>query len=162
MVLITRPLQPEDIEAVVGLEAASFPQPWSESLLRGEVDGPGRSYLVLVEADEVLGYGGIMIIGTDAHVMTIAVDPGHRRRGLGSHLMLDLIDTALAAGAEHLTLELRVSNTAARRLYEKFGFTPVGVRPGYYSDEDALVMWALDAAGDDYRAELDRIRGEAA
>ena len=103
-----------------------------------------------------------MVIGTDAHIMTLAVAPDSRRNGIGSQLMLALIDAALDAGAEHLTLELRVSNDSARSLYEKFGFAPVGIRPGYYPDEDALVMWALDVAGNEYRAALDRIRGEAA
>lgn len=151
-----------DLPGVLALEQASFPEPWSEAMLREELGGPGRKYLVATEVGAVVAYGGVMTVGTDAHVMTLAVSSDRRRAGLGSQLLLCLIDEALAGGAEHLTLELRVSNDAARALYEKFGFSPVGIRPHYYPDEDALVMWALDVAEPEYRAALDRIREEAA
>ncbi len=74
--------------------------------------------------------------------------------------MLELADAALAANAAHLTLEVRVSNLAARRLYERFGFEPVGVRKNYYRTEDALVMWATDIDTPEYRDRLDAIREE--
>ena len=92
----------------------------------------------------------------------LAVVPASRRRGLASRLLLALIDEALALGASHLTLELRASNEPARSLYERFGFTPVGLRPRYYGDEDALVMWALDADRPAYRDLLDALREETA
>ena len=76
--------------------------------------------------------------------------------------MLAMIDSALEAGAEHLTLELRVSNAAARGLYERFGFSPVGIRPRYYVDEDALVMWAVNASDVEYSQMLEHIREEVA
>jgi ribosomal-protein-alanine N-acetyltransferase len=162
MPLEIRPLLEADIDAVVALEAESFPEPWSEGMLREELAALGRRYLVVVLDGDVVGYGGVMVVDTDAHIMTIAVTAIRRRAGIGSRLMLALIDAALDAGALHLTLELRVSNQAARSLYEKFGFASVGIRPRYYPDEDALVMWALDASGAEYRATLDRIRQEAA
>ncbi len=109
-----------------------------------------------------MGYGGIMVIDGDAHVMNLAVAPRRRRQGLASRLLLALIDEALGLGASHLTLELRASNEPARLLYERFGFTPVGVRPRYYGDEDALVMWALDADAPAFRDRLDRLREETA
>lgn len=157
-----RALATDDVPAVLAIERASFPEPWSETMLLEELQGIGRTYVVVVDGDAVIAYGGVMVIGTDAHIMTLAVAPDSRRAGVGSQLLLALIDGALDSGAQHLTLELRVSNERARSLYEKFGFAPVGIRPGYYPDEDALVMWALDAAGSEYRAALDRIRGEAA
>ncbi len=157
-----RSFEHEDIPAVARLEEILFPEPWSEMMLRDELEAAGRTYLIAADDAEIVGYGGVMLIGADAHIMTLAVAPAERRRGVGSQLMLSLVDAAIGAGAEHLTLELRVSNEPARALYEKFGFAPVGIRPRYYRDEDALVMWALDVHGPEYRAALDRIRREAA
>lgn len=72
--------------------------------------------------------------------------------------MLQLVDAVLEMGAKHLTLEVRMSNQAAQRLYAKFGLAPVGVRKEYYGDEDALVMWAIDIDGTDYLVRLERLR----
>ena len=94
--------------------------------------------------------------------MTVAVDPGAVRRRIGTRLMLALVDRAMAAGARHLTLEVRISNDAALGLYRKLGFASVGLRPGYYQDEDALVMWAIDADEAPFQRRLDRIREEVA
>lgn len=160
--LTMRPLLATDIPEVLIIENATFPAPWSEGMFTDELAGAGRRYLAAIAGDAIVAYGGIMVVDGDAHVMNLAVAPGNRRRGLATRLLLALIDEALALGASHLTLELRVSNDAARALYEKFGFTPVGVRPRYYGDEDALVMWALDADAPEYRTRLDRIREEAA
>ncbi len=157
-----RPMVERDIPAVLALERSVFRVPWTEEMLREEVAAPGRTYLVVDGDVGVTAYGGLMVLDTEAHIMTIAVDESHRRDRLATHLLLTLIDVALDNGAQHLTLELRVSNEAALRLYQKFGFAPVGIRPRYYADEDALVMWAVDAAGPEYRRTLDRIREEIA
>ena len=87
-----------------------------------------------------------------------ASSPEQRGRGLGTRLMLALAEEALAAGSSHLTLEVRVSNEAAQRLYHRFGFETVGLRRHYYRDEDALIMWALDADSADYARRLAEIR----
>lgn len=153
-----RPMEAADLPTVLRLERAIFSEPWTEGMFRDEVAGPGRTYLVAGTGSQIVGYGGVMVVEGDAHIMTMAVAPGHRRTGIATRLLLALVDEALRLGAHHLTLELRVSNAAARSLYEKFGFARVGLRPRYYQDEDALVMWALDASGDEYRARLDAIR----
>jgi ribosomal-protein-alanine N-acetyltransferase len=153
-----RPMVEDDVPAVLTLEHSAFSVPWTRQMLRDELAARGRTYLILDGETGIAAYGGFMIVGTDAHIMTMAVDEPHRRQGIGTSLLLALIDAALAAGAEHLTLELRVSNEAALGLYERFGFAPVGIWPSYYLDEDALVMWAVDAAGAEYRRVLDRIR----
>jgi len=107
----------------------------------------------------MVAYGGIMLVDEDAHVMTIAVDPARRREGFGTRVMLALCDAALDRGAQHLTLEVRESNLAAAGLYERFGFIAVGRRPRYYQDdEDAIIMWAVDADGPAYRRRLDLLR----
>ena len=76
--------------------------------------------------------------------------------------MMDLIAAAIESGVDHITLEVRMSNQGAQRLYQKFGFAPVGLRKDYYRDEDALVMWANDINGDDYQSRLIGVRHDLA
>jgi ribosomal-protein-alanine N-acetyltransferase len=102
-----------------------------------------------------------MLVGEDAHVVTLAVAPGYRERGVASGIMMELIGLARANGARHLTLEVRESNQAALELYRKFGFEPAGTRKGYYTTEDAVVMWAVDIDSVDYQVTLASIRKEA-
>ena len=92
----------------------------------------------------ILGFAGMWILYDEAHITTIGVDPRYRGRGLGELLLIDLYDEALRRGAGWLTLEVRVSNTAAQELYRKYGFTVQGTRRRYYSDnnEDAYIMWS--------------------
>lgn len=156
--VMVREMTPEDIPAVVEVERASFDAPWEPSVFESELAAPDRHYVVGEEGGRVVAYGGSMVVDGDAHIMTIAVDPRRRRTGIGTRLMLRLVETAIAAGAEHLTLEVRPSNLDARRLYGRFGFRPVGLRPRYYRDEDALVMWAIDVTDFDYSTRLDLIR----
>jgi ribosomal-protein-alanine N-acetyltransferase len=147
-----------DVSRVVALEREVYPQPWSEGVFRDELSLANRSYLVIEDAGSIVAYGGMLTVDQDAHITTLAVDPEARRNRLGTRLMLALVDEALSAGAEHLTLEVRVTNEAAHRLYERFGFSPVGVRKNYYLTEDALVMWAIDIGSDDYQERISAIR----
>ena len=118
-----------------------------------------RRYLVATDGtDLVLGYCGLLIVEEDAHVTTIAVAPRSRGHHLGTRLMLEMVDAAVDADTRHLTLEVRVSNDSAQKLYERFGFEPVGRRKNYYKDEDALVMWATDIDTDEYQGRIDGIR----
>lgn len=156
---LIRAMEPADLSAVSKLEAAVYPQPWSLSLFREELAATNRSYLVVTDRqDQLVAYGGLLLVETDAHITTLAVDPVVRRRRLGTRMMLALADRALDVAAQHLTLEVRMSNAGARALYNRFGFAPVGLRKNYYKNEDALVMWAIDIDTDEYRARLDRIR----
>ena len=100
------------------------------------------SYVVARADEEVVGFAGLWVMVDEAHVTTFAVDPRWRRRGVGERLLLALLDVALGRHAREATLEVRLSNLPARKLYEKHGFRPVGIRPRYYSDngEDALIM----------------------
>lgn len=158
--ITVRPLLVADIPAAAEVESLVFRDPWPEEVLREELAALGRCYLVLESGSRMVAYGGIKIAGGDAHLMTIGVVSEMRGRGLGTRLMLALIEEAVAADASHLTLEVRLSNEEAHRLYRRFGFAPVGVRPGYYADEDALVMWALDIDGPLYTERLSRIKEE--
>jgi len=148
----------DDIPAVAALEQRVFADPWSESAFREELATASRRYLVAEEGRAILGYGGLLVVEDDAHIVTLAVEPGTRGRGLGTRLMLRLAEEALRAGAAHLTLEVRVSNQPAQSLYRRFGFETVGLRRHYYRDEDALIMWALDIDSEGYRRRLTEIR----
>ena len=139
-----RPMDLDDLESVVMLEQASQPAPWSETVFRDELAADNRIYLVALDNDAVVGFGGVMVVGDEAHTTNLLVSPTHRRHGLGRKLMAALVARAVERGARHLTLEVRTSNEAARALYAGLGLAPVGVRPGYYGTEDALILWAHD------------------
>ena len=154
-----RSMRAGDLTTVARLEADVYPQPWSLRVFQDELRARNRVYLVMEDAAGVLlGYGGLLVIDGDAHITTLAVDPTLRRRRLGTRMMLALVDEALGIGAEHLTLEVRMSNEAAQKLYARFGFAPVGLRKNYYHDEDALVMWAIDINTRNYRGRIEAIR----
>ena len=151
----------EDIADVHVIERASFPVPWPAYAFRQELATNRLArYLILRVADEVVAYGGLWLMVDEAHITTFAVLPAWRRLGLGSRLLLALVELATELGASVATLEVRLSNAGARRLYERFGFRPVGVRPRYYSDngEDALIMTTDELAGRGMRARLAALR----
>jgi ribosomal-protein-alanine N-acetyltransferase len=106
----------------------------------------------------VVGYAGVLVQAGEAHITTVAVHPHHHRRKVATRLLVELLAAARQLGAEAATLEVRVANRAAQRLYAGFGFAPVGVRPGYYAEttEDALIMWAHELQGEQYLALLRR------
>lgn len=154
------PMRRRHIRSVLRIEVQSYPKPWTLGLYLSELAlGSLRCYLVARRAGEVVGYGGVMYLGPDAHVTTLAVAPELQRQGIGGRVLLQLARAAIAHGAENLTLEVRVSNDAAIALYRRFGFVPAGVRKNYYAEvkEDALVMWANDIQTDEYAERLARI-----
>lgn len=159
MTLSIRPMTRGDIPAVAALESEIYPQPWSPRVFFDELAMENRRYVVVLDgSSSVIGYGGLLIVEEDAHITTIAVAPSSRGHQLGTRLMLRLVDEAVAAGTRHLTLEVRASNETAQRLYQRFGFEPVGRRKNYYKDEDALVMWATDIDTGDYQERILSIR----
>jgi ribosomal-protein-alanine N-acetyltransferase len=148
------------IRAVMAIERQVYPRPWSPSLFLSEIHaGRTRTYLVAIQDRAVIGYGGVMCYAEEAHITTIAVDPEHHRRKIGTRLLYELIVEARAMGAASVSLEVRMSNWGAQRMYGRFGFRPVGVRKNYYQEtsEDALVMWADDIRTPDYSRLLERI-----
>lgn len=132
-----------DIPQLALLEAELFGlDAWGETTWWAELAGrPRRAYTVL-EDEEILGYAGLDLAGETADVMTIAVAPAGRGAGHGRHLLGWLIDTARAAGAQHVMLEVRGDNAPALALYEAAGFATITTRRRYYQpgDVDALVM----------------------
>lgn len=154
------PMRRRHLRGVLRIEVQSYPKPWTLGLYLSELAlGSLRCYLVARSRGEVVGYGGVMYLGPDAHVTTLAVAPEFQRHGVGGRVLLQLARAAVAHGAENLTLEVRVSNDAAIALYRRFGFAPAGVRKNYYAEvkEDALVMWANDIQTDEYAQRLARI-----
>jgi [ribosomal protein S18]-alanine N-acetyltransferase len=143
-VSVIRPMSIEDLSAVLTLEEAHQPLPWSEKVFGEEMSAEGRVYVVAEADGTVVGFGGVMIVGDEAHVTNLLVDPGNRGQGIATDLMVSLIRSSVEMGARHLTLEVRTGNEAARRLYGRLGLAPVGVRPRYYGDDDALILWAHD------------------
>lgn len=155
-----RSMSRSDVPTVATLERDIYPQPWSARVFFDELGHANRSYVVAAKDDEILGYGGFMLVESDAHITTLGVAPGRRRRKLGTRILLALVERAVGRGARHLTLEVRATNTDAQSLYERFGFSPVGKRKGYYQGEDAIVMWALDVDAEEYGIRLDEIRSD--
>ena len=140
-----RRLGARDLSAIERIERRSYSTPWSRSMFAGEFAKPSSLSLGAFdgETESLLGYL-ILSRYVDAwHVMNIAVDPRHRRRGIATMLLERVFELTSGDGRRGYTLEVRVSNTEAIRLYERLGFEPRGVRRGYYTDnrEDALIMW---------------------
>jgi ribosomal-protein-alanine N-acetyltransferase len=132
-------------------------------LVHDEVSRVSDLEIETVDARSVMGYAGMWILaGSDAHITTIAVHPLYRGRGIGELLLIHCIDRALETHAERMTLEVRVSNSVAKRLYEKYRFSIQGRRPRYYSDngEDAEIMTTPEIDSPGYRALLAENRAE--
>lgn len=132
----------EHIPQIAAMERACFTDPWSESALRDELLSPLARYFVCTQEGQVLGYIGTRMVLDECQVANVAVSPSCRRQGVASFLMEAMLDFCRREGMNLVTLEVRVSNSAAQALYEKFGFQKTGIRPGYYQSppEDAVLM----------------------
>jgi ribosomal-protein-alanine N-acetyltransferase len=152
------------LRGVMAIERQVYPRPWSPNLFLSEMnESRNRCYLVARIDREVVGYGGLICYGEEAHVTNVAVDPLQHRRRIGSRILRDLILAAVDMGAEAVSLEVRVTNRGAQRLYGRFGFRPVGVRKNYYQEinEDALIMWLDGISTADARRRMDELLREA-
>ena len=135
----------EDLDGVLAVDGASFTNPWTRAMYESEFLNRETSRLyVLRDAEHpVAGYCAAWFVSGEVHINNIAVLPECRGRGYGSALLARVLEEGGAAGHSRATLEVRRSNDAARRLYERFGFHVAGVRPHYYTHpvEDALILW---------------------
>jgi ribosomal-protein-alanine N-acetyltransferase len=140
-----RPLELRDLGAIEAIELRAYPTPWSRSMFASELAKPSSICIGAFsgEEDRLVGYLIISRYVDAWHVMNVAVAPEERRRGIASTLMNRLFELTVGDGRRGYTLEVRVSNVGAIRLYERLGFRSRGVRRGYYTDnrEDALIMW---------------------
>ncbi len=135
------PATEEHISAIAYIEAECFPVPWTEKQLADDIASPSTVYYIAVCDGEVCGYAGMWKVIDEGSITNIAVLKQHRNKGIASALLQALIDSQV----NFISLEVRMSNTSAIRLYEKHGFTPVGVRKEYYTNvdgtkEDAFLM----------------------
>ncbi len=163
--VVITPMRRRHLRGVLRIENQTQARGWSLGLFLGELARPDdRCYLVAKVGSQVVGYGGMLFIGTDGHVTTLSVDPAWRRLGIATRLLAALCRAGIAAGLGALTLEVRAHNPEAQALYRSFGFGPAGVRRNYYAEtgEDALVMWVHDVGGDDYARRLDRLEAGVA
>src|SRR6266566_6929191 len=140
-----RRLELRDLNAIEKIERASYRTPWSRSMFAGELAKPSSLSLggFDPETEELLGYLIISRYVDAWHVMNVAVAPEHRRRKIATMLLERLFELTADEHRRGYTLEVRVSNDVAIRLYEGAGVKPRGIRRGYYTDnrEDALIMW---------------------
>ncbi len=140
---VIEPLETKHIAAVLGIEEALFPAPWTEGMFRQEVEEKwlSRSFVGTI-GGEVVAYVVAWVMRDEVHILNLGVDPAHQRRGYARKLLVHMIEVAKTARCRLITLEVRVSNTPARILYHSMGFAPVGIRRRYYHDnnEDAIVM----------------------
>lgn len=133
-----------DIKDIMEVERLSFTAPWSEKMFRLELSNNKNAiYRVIRVNGKAIAYGGFWILFDESHVMNIAVHPRHRGNGYGNALLEDMIKVSKEANVKSMTLEVRVSNEHAIKLYEKNGFKVEGLRKEYYRDtkEDAFIMW---------------------
>lgn len=143
-----------DLDAVLALEHDLFPEDaWSRGMFWSELadtrhPAATRTYLVAEAAGRIVGYAGLAAVAGTGDVQTIATARGHWGTGLGARLLTALLRAATAAECREVLLEVRVDNSRAQRLYQRFGFEPIGVRRGYYQpgNVDALVMRLADPA----------------
>jgi ribosomal-protein-alanine N-acetyltransferase len=139
-----RAMKVDDIEAILEVEHASFSLPWSYQAFYNEITSNHfANYLVLEIDGQIAGYCGVWVVMDEAHVTNIALLPQYRGQGYGEQMLGTIMELSKALGAKTLTLEVRVSNEVAQKLYRKLGFKSGGIRKKYYTDnqEDAIVMW---------------------
>ena len=133
----------KDLPVVMELDREAFFDPWSRETWMREIRNPIALWIVEAIDSDIAGFAGIWNVAGEAQVMRVAVRRALRNQGLGLLLTQKLIYKAWEAGAEAVTLEVRESNAAARKVYERCGFVSSGVRPDYYEDthEGAVIMW---------------------
>ena len=146
-----RRLDAADLDLVEAIERESYRTPWSRSMFDAELRKPSSLALgAFTDDDALVGYAFVSRYVDAWHVMNVAVADAFRRRGIASALLGRLFEVTESDSRRGYTLEVRVSNTGAIRLYERLGFEPRGIRRGYYTDnrEDALIMWREPASSE--------------
>ena len=137
-----RPMAVGDVPAAVELDRLSYPKGWEASLFERELSTRWSYATVVVEDERLLAHTIYWIVHDEMHLLNIAVHPDARGRGLARALMDLMREVCEAERLLTWSLEVRVSNTPALGLYRSYGFTQIGLRPGYYADnkEDAAIL----------------------
>jgi len=135
---------PDDLDAVLAVDAESFLRPWTRQMYEAELRNPAVTRIFISRVDShVAGYCATWFLPGELHINNLAVRPAYRRQRVASTLLAHVLEAAWVAGSQRATLEVRRSNHAARQLYGGIGFQLGGVRHDYYTDpvEDALILW---------------------
>lgn len=140
-----------DLDRVSELDPQVFGEMhWTRNIFAGELSNPNANYYVASKLDETgkdtgkpLGYGGAWHVLDEMHIMTLGTDPAHRRKKIAESIIIALITDAINSGIKSISLEVRLSNEAAQKLYERYGFKQAGIRKNYYESdgESALILW---------------------
>ncbi len=141
-----RDVRASALDAVCAIENASFPTPWQRTTFEHEIGLDFSTFRVAVlhgEDTRVVGYICSWLVEGEVHILKLAVDPAHRRRGIGRRLVEDILEEGARRNAKLAFLEVRETNLVAQMMYNKLGFSKAGIRRGYYEDtgEDAVVLW---------------------
>lgn len=138
-----REMQAADVEAASRIESEAFSMPWSARDFLEMVEADYAYYYVAELDGEIAGCCGIRNMAGEGEITNVVVAASHRKKGIGRKMMEYMLERAEGNGMGNCTLEVRVSNQPAIRLYESLGFKSEGVRPGFYEKprEDALIMW---------------------
>ena len=142
MTISYRPASSDDISAILEIENKTNQMPWTESQFISSME-VGHFSVVLHEKNNIQGFAIYSPIVPESHLLNIAIDPAHQGKGLGDKLLQQVIFQNKTMGVQVISLEVRVSNLPAIKLYEKRGFLKDAIRPNYYSGppkEDALLM----------------------
>ncbi len=152
----------EDISDVLKLEKTCFGDGWTSTPFDKELKRNDCSYFVAKIENNIIGYSGSWTILEELHITIMAVHPDYRKNKIGQKLLINLIKEGLNSGAKWVTLEVKATNVAAQRMYEKFGFSVKGRRKQYYQQdrEDALIMWTEEIDSSEYLNLLIKIEGE--
>jgi [ribosomal protein S18]-alanine N-acetyltransferase len=144
-VVIERTIDERDVDAIVALEAQSFTNPWSRETLVWELRNSDVTFVYVMKRDDgsIVAFCVCWMLFDELHINTVAVDPAERRKRHATALLAHVFQEAASRGVTRATLEVRASNEAALRLYERLGFHVTARRPRYYTnpDEDALILW---------------------
>ncbi len=159
-----RRMRREDLVRVMEIERECFSAPWSEHAYLTEINNRSAYYVVAVFECSVVGYAGMWLVMDEAHITTLGVAPSYRRRRIAEQLIINLLEEAKRRGARRATLEVRESNIAAQSLYKKYGFVPIAIRRGYYTDnrENAIVMWIENLDDPRFLAEYNAVKQKLA
>ena len=156
MKIHVRKMQKSDLDAIMAIEERSYGKGhWSKDSFYHELSNKIAHYYSAVnELGEVIGYAGFWMVLDEAHITTISIHSSHRRKHIGEAILRKIIEDCWKNEVKYITLEVRVSNIAAIKLYEKYGFKSLSTRKAYYQDnkEDALIMWTENIFYDSFKA----------
>jgi len=142
---IERTLSSADLDEILAIEQASFTNPWTRDMYLRELQNPDVSFLWVLRSPDagIVAFCSFWLVLDEVHINNLAVRGDFRGQGVGKTLLERVLIEAASRGARRATLEVRRSNEAARRLYERLGFEVAATRPNYYASppEDALILW---------------------